>query len=79
MKTEELIAQSEMSPCVGVCTMDEESGWCYGCGRTGAEIRDWQSYGEAQKAHIESGLSDRVRLLIERRRQARGSKRSGRR
>ena len=31
-----------LSPCVGMCVMDEESGWCKGCYRTLDEIKAWQ-------------------------------------
>jgi len=79
LDTEELIAQSELSPCVGVCKLDQDSGWCFGCGRTGAEIRDWQEYSEAERVSLEASLPDRVQQLIDRRRQERGPKRSGRR
>lgn len=29
------------SPCVSVCTMEPDSGWCRGCFRTLEEIADW--------------------------------------
>ena len=29
------------SPCINVCTVDTDSGYCLGCGRTPAEIRKW--------------------------------------
>ncbi|MES2988529.1 MAG: DUF1289 domain-containing protein [Pseudomonadota bacterium] len=29
------------SPCVDICVMDGESGWCLGCGRTIDEIASW--------------------------------------
>lgn len=29
------------SPCVGVCTMDEATGYCLGCYRTIEEIQGW--------------------------------------
>ena len=31
------------SPCVSVCTMDSETGWCRGCFRTLDEIAQWAS------------------------------------
>ncbi|KAF0135533.1 MAG: hypothetical protein FD153_2088 [Rhodospirillaceae bacterium] len=30
-----------LSPCVGVCVMDEDKGWCKGCYRTLHEITVW--------------------------------------
>lgn len=29
------------SPCIGVCTLDETTGFCRGCFRGLEEIRDW--------------------------------------
>lgn len=79
MKDAELIAEAEMSPCMGVCVQDQDSGWCFGCGRTGAEIENWQSYDAGQRESLESSLPDRVKLLIARRKAERGSKRPTRR
>ena len=31
------------SPCVGVCRLDEATGWCLGCARTGDELAAWQA------------------------------------
>jgi len=38
------------SPCIGVCSMDEATGFCHGCYRTIDEIKGWWDMGaEAQK------------------------------
>jgi len=29
------------SPCIGVCSMNDETGFCHGCYRTIEEIRAW--------------------------------------
>ncbi|MEM9590798.1 MAG: DUF1289 domain-containing protein, partial [Pseudomonadota bacterium] len=29
------------TPCVNICMLDETSGLCIGCGRSGEEIADW--------------------------------------
>jgi uncharacterized protein len=29
------------SPCIGVCRIEPENGWCRGCLRTLTEIADW--------------------------------------
>jgi predicted Fe-S protein YdhL (DUF1289 family) len=29
------------SPCILVCSMDDRTGYCFGCGRTRAEIEAW--------------------------------------
>ena len=43
------------SPCVGVCRMNDATGWCDGCLRTRDEIADWGK------------LVDRDKLLLWRR------------
>ncbi|MEO8407612.1 MAG: DUF1289 domain-containing protein [Oxalobacteraceae bacterium] len=40
------------SPCINVCTMDETSGLCQGCGRTLAEIVAWSRASETEKHTI---------------------------
>ena len=37
------------SPCVGVCAMDEETGFCQGCYRTLDEIQQWWDLDNTQK------------------------------
>jgi predicted Fe-S protein YdhL (DUF1289 family) len=58
------------SPCIGICTLDNATGYCLGCGRTGNEIGDWISMSEGQRDAVWkklptrlSTLSVRVRLL----------------
>ncbi len=38
-------AERMASPCVGICTMDDASGYCMGCARTGDEIAAWKDAG----------------------------------
>lgn len=52
-----------VSPCIGVCQLDSESGLCRGCLRTGGEIAAWPRADDAEKREI-------VGLLRERRRAA---------
>ncbi len=63
-------ASAVLSPCVGVCALDEQTGWCMGCGRSADEIAAWQTMNpDEQKAcwdELEARLgqlSVRVRLL----------------
>lgn len=48
------------SPCVGICTMDEEADRCLGCARTGAEIENWQGKSESERARIWAMLPARL-------------------
>jgi len=34
-------AQAVPSPCVAVCQMQADTGWCWGCRRTLKEIAEW--------------------------------------
>lgn len=58
------------SPCIGICKLDDATGFCLGCGRTGAEVGDWMAMSESQRDAVWeklpkrlSELSVRVRLL----------------
>jgi predicted Fe-S protein YdhL (DUF1289 family) len=30
-------------PCIGVCSIDKESGYCLGCSRTEQEVYQWEA------------------------------------
>ncbi len=36
-----LLMSGPPSPCISVCQIDPQTGWCIGCQRTIDEIRDW--------------------------------------
>ncbi len=40
------------SPCIGVCAMDEATGFCQGCYRTIGEIQGWWNLDKAQKQQV---------------------------
>jgi len=40
---------SVKSPCVLLCSIEEATGYCHGCGRTVAEISDWLTMSEAER------------------------------
>jgi len=50
----ELAALSEPvpSPCIGVCKMDEQAGWCAGCFRTLDELRGWGTASNERKLQV---------------------------
>ncbi len=47
------------SPCVGICTLDPETGLCHGCMRTGDEIREWPRADNPRKLEIVQALRER--------------------
>ena len=51
------------SPCIGVCKLDEATGLCLGCARSGAEIASWSSLDEQGRDAIWQKLPERVASL----------------
>ncbi len=47
------------SPCVSLCRMDADSGWCLGCLRTLDEIASWGSLDDAGKREVMQRLGPR--------------------
>lgn len=47
------------SPCIGVCTMNEETGQCEGCYRTIDEIREWWNMSADERARVMERLEQR--------------------
>jgi len=41
-----------MSPCIGICTLDRNSGFCLGCKRTVEEIGRWMMLGDPERQKI---------------------------
>ena len=52
-----------LSPCVNVCVLDGDTGWCLGCARTGDEIAAWTSGSDAQRQGVLEQLPARMKLL----------------
>lgn len=51
------------TPCVGRCSHCVGDEICRGCGRSVAEVRDWNTYTAEQKAAVMAALQDRKRTL----------------
>ena len=51
------------SPCIKVCAVDGETGWCLGCGRSLEEIASWVKLGEKGRQAISADLPDRLETL----------------
>ncbi len=51
------------SPCTGVCKLDDATGWCLGCGRTGDEMDGWRVQSEAARRGIWDQIPERLRQL----------------
>jgi uncharacterized protein len=48
-----------LSPCINVCQVDTERGWCTGCLRTLDEIADWAQSSDAEKRAVLARLAER--------------------
>lgn len=53
------------SPCINVCTMDTDTGWCLGCGRTLDEITEWPKAEPAKLLEIREALPRRIEAMKE--------------
>ena len=52
------------SPCVNVCAIDDDTGWCIGCGRTLDEIAGWSSGTSAWRRGVMTVLPERRNSLL---------------
>lgn len=61
------------TPCVKICVVDPETGYCIGCGRTRMEIGGWLSMSPDERRGVMATLPERVATLTQRK-----SRRGGR-
>ena len=48
-----------MSPCIGICTVDRQTGFCLGCKRTIAEIGRWAMLEDPERQTVLDQLPGR--------------------
>lgn len=60
------------TPCIKVCVVDPETGFCIGCGRTRTEIGSWLGFSAGERREIMTGLAERVATLTLRKRRRGG-------
>jgi uncharacterized protein len=60
------------TPCVKVCVVDPETGFCIGCGRTRGEIGSWLGLSPGERHAIMASLDERVETLTLRKRRKGG-------
>jgi predicted Fe-S protein YdhL (DUF1289 family) len=51
------------SPCILVCSIDDKTGYCFGCGRTRDEIAGWISYSDTERRTIMASLPARLETV----------------
>lgn len=49
-----------ISPCILLCAIDDVTGYCFGCGRTRAEIAGWMSFTEVERNDLMKILPSRL-------------------
>jgi uncharacterized protein len=52
------------SPCIGICSMDQESGLCSGCLRTIDEIAGWGGASEQARRAVWREIARREAMLF---------------
>ena len=67
-------SQEIETPCVNVCVVDPESGFCIGCGRTRSEIAGWIAMSAAERREVMAGLEARVETLTRHKRRKGGAR-----
>lgn len=67
------------SPCVLICSIDRESGHCFGCGRTMDEIAYWALRPKDERDAIMATLPDRMTPLKAKLEEKRAKRRATRR
>jgi len=45
-----------LSPCINICRIDRDTGYCEGCRRSMAEIAEWLYYSDERKRAIMAQL-----------------------
>jgi hypothetical protein len=64
IQVSETIQEEIQSPCIGVCSIDEASGYCYGCYRTIEEIKGWWDMGQSEQKTLLSALDARQNQIV---------------
>ena len=52
-----------ISPCILVCSIDDKTGYCFGCGRTREEIAGWMDYSDAERRQLMDSLPARLETV----------------
>lgn len=51
------------SPCILVCSIDMKTGYCFGCGRTRAEIAAWMTMSGEERRNVMRDLPARLETV----------------
>lgn len=53
-----------VSPCIKVCSIDEETGFCLGCARNLQEVAYWRRMSDRQRQDVLANLPERKQAMI---------------
>ena len=53
-------AKNIETPCIGVCTVDDKTGFCMGCFRSLEEIQNWWDMTDQQRSEVMQQLDQRM-------------------
>lgn len=53
------LSAQRQSPCIRVCQMNEDTGYCAGCFRTTEEIAKWLRYSDEERDSVIASLGKR--------------------
>lgn len=62
------------TPCVKLCVVDPDSGFCIGCGRSRSEIAGWIAMDPAERREVMEGLARRLETLTRHKRRKGGAR-----
>lgn len=79
ISADHLNLEPQDSPCQLVCSMERESGYCFGCGRTQDEISYWTLKTPQERQAILAELPARMPPLIKLREERRAKRRINKR
>lgn len=68
------VSQDIDTPCVKLCVVDPESGFCIGCGRSRTEIAGWLAMPPAERREVMAGLDGRIESLTRLKRRKGGAR-----
>lgn len=51
------------SPCILVCSIDDKTGYCFGCGRTRDELARWIEMTDAERRAVMDVLPARLETV----------------
>ncbi|MGI9413511.1 MAG: DUF1289 domain-containing protein [Hyphomicrobiales bacterium] len=67
-----MASETTDSPCIKVCVVDLETGFCIGCGRSRTEIAEWLRLTDTQRQDVVSELPGRLSDMTRHRRRKGG-------